>query len=572
MTRWIGALLACAACGSSSPAVSDAPAHAIDAPLGHDAPSAVDAVGVDAASGVDAAGDATTQLDAATDAATMASVTIQQVQNDAMPPGTPVSLQGVVVTAIDSYGAKTGDFWVEDPAGGAFSGVHVFGAPVAMVAALALGDVVTITGAQKAEFALASDTTGRTLTELEPVSGGAIAIAKTGTGAVPAPMVVDALAVGQLPTQAARDAEWEKWEGVLITVNHVSALDAPVCVGTACTDPTLQDFDVTGQLEIESSLAAFPAVGPGCLASVTGVEDYFFSYLLLPRTTAELVTGGTGCPAAEAAAGTSIGTCGDGIDNDGNGFTDCLDLGCEVGANAWLGATCGASDAMCGCSANFPTNSATAVNAAATVPATPIVMHDQFVTGVSTKGYWISDSLTAASGNSLFVFQGSAPAVTAGQKLATVQGIVKAYNPSVTTGASTILELNFATAGAATTGGAAVPLVQTAGVVGGLSSGKPFASALVQLANVKVKSIGLFDQVTLVDNTNTTITMDDDAFQYYGGTSAAPATPAVGTCFKTLTGFMDLTTSDTASTIEVRSINPRGASDMISVGGTCTGI
>ena len=73
-----------------------------------------------------------------------------------------VTLKGVVVTAIDNYGGKTGDFWVEEPDGGAFSGVHVFGAPLDQVAALAVGDVVDITGAQKDEFALIDgDTLGQ---------------------------------------------------------------------------------------------------------------------------------------------------------------------------------------------------------------------------------------------------------------------------------------------------------------------------------------------------------------------------------------------------------------------------
>ena len=36
-----------------------------------------------------------------------------------------------------TYGDKNGDFWVEEPEGGAFSGIHVFGAPLDQVAALA---------------------------------------------------------------------------------------------------------------------------------------------------------------------------------------------------------------------------------------------------------------------------------------------------------------------------------------------------------------------------------------------------------------------------------------------------
>src|SRR4051812_48800775 len=92
-------------------------------------------------------------------------VKIQMVQNDAMPPMTPVSLHAVVVTAIDNFGAKVGDFWVEEAEGGAFSGIHVFKAPASDVAALALGDIVDISGAVKSEFALMTDTSGRTVTE-----------------------------------------------------------------------------------------------------------------------------------------------------------------------------------------------------------------------------------------------------------------------------------------------------------------------------------------------------------------------------------------------------------------------
>ena len=167
---------------------------------------------------------------------------IQDVQNDTMTPGTPVALSGVIVTAIDGFGAKTGDIWVEEPGGGPFSGVHVFGAPLDQVSALALGDIVDIAGAEKDEFAymgnmgVGGDTSGRSVTELKPVTGGMMTVTKTGTGTVPAPEMVDALAIGQKATQAERDAEWEKWEGVLITVTNVSATSAAKCVAVACSD------------------------------------------------------------------------------------------------------------------------------------------------------------------------------------------------------------------------------------------------------------------------------------------------------------------------------------------------
>ena len=259
---------------------------------------------------------------------------IQDIQDPAMTNGTPVTVKGVVVTAIDNYGGKTGDFWIQEPEGGEFSGIHVYGAPLDQVAALAVGDVVDVSGAEKDDFAYSAFDPGFAITELKPLAGGVMTVAKTGANMVLQPQVVNALMIGGLPDFMARAAEWEKWEGVLIKIENVSASDDQKCVGSMCTDSTLQKVQVTGDVVIESALAPFPetnasatgAVDRGeCLASVTGVLDYFFDYLLLPRTTSEYVlTGGT-CPTED-----SMSLCGDGMDNDGNGFMDCADNSCVV--------------------------------------------------------------------------------------------------------------------------------------------------------------------------------------------------------------------------------------------------
>jgi len=97
---------------------------------------------------------------------------IQDVQNDAMAPGTAVNLKGVVVTAVDTFGAKTGDFWVEEPEGGLNSGILIFNKANAIdVSALVPGDIVNVTGGVKEEFALSSDTSGNTDTEIGPPTG-----------------------------------------------------------------------------------------------------------------------------------------------------------------------------------------------------------------------------------------------------------------------------------------------------------------------------------------------------------------------------------------------------------------
>lgn len=411
---------------------------------------------------------------------------IQDVQNDAMAPGTAVSLSGVVVTAIDAYGAKTGDIWVEEPGGGPFSGVHVFGAPLSVVSTLAVGDIVSIDGAEKDEFAYqgsngsGGDMSGRSVTELKPVTGGMLTVTKTGTGTVPAPQMVDALAIGQKATQAERDAEWEKWEGVLITLTNVSANSDAKCVGSMCTDSTLDNFKITGGAVVESALAAFPGTAPGsikandCLASVTGVVDYFFDYLVLNTSTAGIATGGTGCPVAE---GASHAVCSDGIDNDGNGFSDCMDNGCIAG------------DAVC-----RPTTTIPAIQA--TTPTGGVTLDNVFVTAVSfnKRSIWVSSSLTAAPNEGVFVFNAANGAaldasVVVGAKVTVAGKSVQEFNDDMAGG--TLTEVNGLSVTVVTPTGTVVPVTgQTAATLLAPATAPAYESVLVTLTNVNITTLG----------------------------------------------------------------------------------
>ncbi len=188
--------------------------------------------------------------DTTTDAPVSQTVHIQDVQNDMMPSGTPVTLEGVIVTAIDSFGAKTGDLWVEEPGGGEFSGVKVFGAPLDQVAALQVGDIVTISNAEKNEFACAGTIcgggefeAGQSITEIQGAGGGQLSVVKTGTGTVPTPDMVDAAAIDALD-HAGQNAEWEKWEGVLINVVNARQLSADNTFGGGADDQ--HAFKVSG--------------------------------------------------------------------------------------------------------------------------------------------------------------------------------------------------------------------------------------------------------------------------------------------------------------------------------------
>ena len=510
--------------------------------------------------------------DATTSGEAGAGTRIQDVQSDMMASGTPVTLTGKIVTAVDTYGAKTGNFWIEEPGGGPFSDVLVFGASNG--ATLAPGDVVSITGGEKFEFALSSDTSGNKDTEIEGVSAGSLVVTKTGTAAVPAPSVVDALAIGQMSGSAAINTAWRQWEGVLVTVKTTGGgvpVDGIPKAGSGSADPTLLNFTTTGELEVETELAALPGcaaagsactlVPQTCLTSITGVVDYFFNYIILPVTTADVVTGGTGCPLPE----TGATACTNGIDDDGNGFVDCADFSCEIGSGAFLGSACvGTTAAKCGCSVNeVVATGAAAVDAQYTTAATTAeVLNGEVVTAVGSNGFWIADALVAAAGHGAFVYLGAVPpaTITIGATV-TVQGLAELSG----SGTVKVAELEDATVIgtpiAAVT--APTPLVLsaadliTATANPAAATGSAWAGTLVTLNGpFKVTTAAnATNQIVLKNAAGTSITMDDGAFASYGGTI-----PMLNACFASITGVMDLFGT-------TRTVNPRSSADLVV--GTC---
>ena len=190
-----------------------------------------------------------------------------------------------------TYGAKTGDIWVEEPDGGAFSGIHVFGAPTAQVArARARRHRRHHRRGQGRVRARPTDTTGRTVTELEPADGrhddrhqDRHRHACRRRGRRRARDRPDGRLHGAL------DAEWEKWEGVLITVSNVSALERAEVRRQRVHRPDAPELRHHRRRRSSSRasrrsrrrhVAQSPATAS---AASTGVVDYFFDYLILPR-------------------------------------------------------------------------------------------------------------------------------------------------------------------------------------------------------------------------------------------------------------------------------------------------
>ena len=443
-------------------------------------------------------------------------LTVKDVQSDAMAPGTAVSLKGVIVTAIDTFGNRTGDFYVQDLAGGEYSGVKVFGAPLAQVAALNVGDLVNIANAEKEEFALMEDTSGRTVTELKPARGGMMSVTAVGTGDLPTPPTVDALAIGMLPTAAARDAEWEKWEGVPITVVNARQL-SPIRTFGSNPGPDSSEFRITGDARVQSALAALPesAMTADCYASITGIGDYFFNWLVHPRETADLVGNGATCAAEEMGEA----QCSDGIDNDGDGFVDCADFSCRGSASCVSTTTI----------AQIQTGQVTG----------PVTLEGVYVVALSfnRKNAWIATSLTAAPNEGLYLFQGNAqetPAfaadVVVGAKV-NVSGVAVEANNNAIGDTLTRINTPAITVVAAPTGDPPVPVtgLQASALVVA-ATGEPYESVLVTLENVKVTVPGTNASfyVGELAQAGTAFLSDDDIFRLLD---------PVDTCYATITGI-----------------------------------
>lgn len=427
---------------------------------------------------------------------------IQDVQSDKVKPGDAVKLKGVVVTAIDAFGARTGDMWIEDPAGGEFSGVKVFGAPLDQVALLALGDVIDIEGAVKDEFALTTDTSGRKVTELKPASSGSMVITKRGAGTVPAPVIVDAAAISLLD-KAGRDAEWEKWEGVLITLINARQTGAFRSFGPG-TDQT--EFRISGFARVQSVLAALPpstAFGV-CYDRVTGVGDYFFNDLVLPRSTDDVVAGGAGCRPMSTTVGGVQTQVSPEIADLTNVYVTARD---DVG---------------------------------------------------TSKGVWVADALAAEVTHGAYVLIGSAlaPELAVGATV-NVQGTVAEFDVAPTGGVvsgDTVTEVSSGTITVVAAPGATLPtpIVAAPATLSDIgAAGEPYEGVLVQVATVKVTAALANGRYELTANDQSKIILDQEAFAF-------ATAPVVGTCYDTVTGVMHVQVTD-----NVRTLNPRALTDVV---------
>lgn len=180
---------------------------------------------------------------------------------------TVVRLSNVVVTAVYSSGQNLGSFWVQEPAGGPYSGIFVYvETPLVGLWPVAPGDRLTLVGRYTEYF----DLSEVVLQAVESqVAGGEL------------------LPEARSPLDVADDgALAEAYEGVLVIVSGLQVIsenpDAPMDFG---------EFQVSGGLRIDDALYRVePRPLPGTTIDyVAGVLNYAFEHFkLVPRSPSDV--------------------------------------------------------------------------------------------------------------------------------------------------------------------------------------------------------------------------------------------------------------------------------------------
>jgi hypothetical protein len=190
--------------------------------------------------------------------------------------GSEVTVTGAVVTAVKTAGTNHA-FFIQDPTATSWAGVYVFVGNVPVT--VRPSDVVTVTGTY---------TTFRGLDQIDTRAGGSVMV--TGTGVVPAPLVVTP---GAIATGGPRALELQS---MLVRVENVTALtatsgtDFSVVAGTSCTDPGTGTLPITSFVANDTMASPFPAAMCQHYSSITGTVYSFDTSKLAPRNNADLVS------------------------------------------------------------------------------------------------------------------------------------------------------------------------------------------------------------------------------------------------------------------------------------------
>jgi predicted extracellular nuclease len=214
--------------------------------------------------------------------------TIPEIKTGKVSDGQGVKLEGVIITAVDSFGDYANHAYVQDPAGGKNSGLFLFGPNVdgGQLTDLKPGDVVDVAGVVQYYAGPSSNPykDNKVVIQLKQA-----VITKKSTGTEPTPVVVT-------PADLKTDPDATAYEGVLIKLENVKVRKGLDKFG---------EFEVDGGLEVDDDLYAHSTVAVGDCMSIVGIPAFFYVHKLNPRGAADIVAS-TNCAAAAAVAITDI--------------------------------------------------------------------------------------------------------------------------------------------------------------------------------------------------------------------------------------------------------------------------
>ena len=184
-----------------------------------------------------------------------------------------------------------------------------------------------------------------------------------------------------------------------------------------------------------------------------------------------------------------------------------------------------------------------------------VYLTDRVVTARSADGkhLWIADAIAAAAFQGVYVFRGTGATVLGAEIApgARVDVLGDVIEFDVSPPGDTLTEINNAgVVLAAATQGSPSPLaVASVGELASIADGEPYEGVLVRISNVSVMSVASGNRVTVTNGTHT-IVLDDDAANF--------GSPAIGTCYASVTGVMHLNVFD-----DQRRLLPRSAADLV---------
>jgi len=224
--------------------------------------------------------------------------TIYDIQMNAFDEGTIVSIQDAVVTTQITEGENPA-FFVQSAEGGEYNGIYIFKYDEVEYTPT-IGDIVNITGEYTEFYGLSQ------IKLTEPGN-----IEKTGTGGVV--VVTD---VNEEPDN------WEAYESVVVRFTDMEISDASKLYEWGAVELAIGCW-------MDNDFTNYDAEDGASYGSITGPISYSFEkYAILPRSTDDL-EGYTGTVGGGGGGEDSETDCSDGVDNDGNGYTDCDDWDCE---------------------------------------------------------------------------------------------------------------------------------------------------------------------------------------------------------------------------------------------------